>query len=147
MKIIKNNIIPFKGFLCINIFGVLFTRKDADRISPVVINHEMIHNSQLVEVDLAFSPIWIISVLLGLSPWFLLCIPLSFYIWYVIEWLFRLLLCFFTLYKAEDGKYQGHFNKAYSNILFEREAKRFETDFSYLRNRKVFAWLILTKVY
>ena len=29
MKIIYNNIIPFKGFKCINLFGVLFARKDA----------------------------------------------------------------------------------------------------------------------
>lgn len=147
MKIIKNSIIPFRGFLCINLFGILFTRKDAHRISPVVINHEMIHNYQLLEVVLAFLPIWIIAVALWLSPWFLLCISLSFYIWYVIEWLFRLLWCLFTLYKVKDGKYQAHWHKAYSNILFEVEAKRFETDFSYLHNRRIFAWLIITKVY
>ena len=27
MKVIYNNIIPFKGFKCINLFGVLFVRK------------------------------------------------------------------------------------------------------------------------
>ena len=31
MKIIYNNIIPFKGFKAMNLFGVLFVRKDAKK--------------------------------------------------------------------------------------------------------------------
>jgi len=42
MKIIYNKIIPFQGFKCINLFGILFVRskllKDKD------INHEAIHS-------------------------------------------------------------------------------------------------------
>lgn len=65
MKIIKNNYIPFKGYVAMNLFGILFTRKD--NLSDVVINHEYIHTKQMREM---------------------LYIP--FYIWYGIEWLIRL---------------------------------------------------------
>ena len=69
MKIIYNNIIPFKGYLAINLFGFLFARKDASRkLNEVDINHEAIHTAQMKE---------------------LLYIP--FYIWYLIEWLILLI--------------------------------------------------------
>nr|DAN94762.1 MAG TPA: hypothetical protein [Bacteriophage sp.] len=40
MKIIINNILPPKGFKCINLFGILFCRKMLNKID---INHETIH--------------------------------------------------------------------------------------------------------
>ena len=64
MKIIINKIIPFKGFKCINLFGILFCRKQLNKID---INHEAIHTKQMQEM---------------------LYIP--FYIWYVIEYLIKL---------------------------------------------------------
>lgn len=42
MKIIYNTIIPLKGFKCINLFGVLFTRK-GETLSERNIQHEYIH--------------------------------------------------------------------------------------------------------
>ena len=70
MKIVYNNIIPFKGFKAINLFGVLFARKDAkSRIDETTINHESIHTAQIRE---------------------LLYVP--FYIVYVFEWLGRLFM-------------------------------------------------------
>ena len=66
MKIIRQNILPPKGFLAINLFGYLFCKPDA-KISDIIINHEQIHTEQLKEM---------------------LYIP--FYLWYVIEWLIKL---------------------------------------------------------
>lgn len=43
MKIIYNNIIPFKGFKAINLFGILFVRKNKS-LSNKDINHEAIHS-------------------------------------------------------------------------------------------------------
>ena len=44
MKIIYNNIIPFKGYLAMNLFGFLFVRKDLkDKLNSIVVNHEAIH--------------------------------------------------------------------------------------------------------
>lgn len=68
MKIIRNSIIPFKGFKAINICGVLFARKEA-KISGITINHEEIHTAQMKEM------------------WYLF-----FYIQYLIEFFLRLLV-------------------------------------------------------
>ena len=42
MKIVRNNIIPFPGYKAVNIFGILFVRKNAN-IKPEDLNHEEIH--------------------------------------------------------------------------------------------------------
>lgn len=57
MKVIYNNIIPFKGFAAINLFGVLFARKGV-KLSDVLINHESIHTAQMKE--LAYIPFYLI---------------------------------------------------------------------------------------
>lgn len=67
MKIIYNNIIPFKGFRAINICGIIFARKDALRLTWVILNHERIHTEQMKEMLYIF-----------------------FYLWYLIEWIIRL---------------------------------------------------------
>ena len=67
MKIIYNNIIPFKGYLAINLFGVLFVRKDIKtHLNEEAINHESIHSKQMKEM------LWI-----------------PFYIWYALEWMIK----------------------------------------------------------
>lgn len=47
MKIIYNNVLPIKGYIAINIFGLIFARKKMmayqDSIKNVIINHELIH--------------------------------------------------------------------------------------------------------
>lgn len=68
MKIIRNKIIPFKGFISINLFGILFVRGDR-QLSPRVINHEEIHTAQIMELLYIF-----------------------YYIWYLIEWIIRLFM-------------------------------------------------------
>jgi len=66
MKVIVNNIIPFKGFSGINLFGVLFVRKGVV-VSERMIRHEETHTKQMKEF---------------------LFIP--FYVLYVLEWLLKL---------------------------------------------------------
>lgn len=68
MKIIYNNLIPFKGFAAINLFGILFVRKGI-KVSEGMINHEAIHTEQMKEMLYIF-----------------------FYLWYVVEWIVRLFL-------------------------------------------------------
>ena len=63
MKIICNNIIPFKGYKAINLFGVLFVR-EGYKMNDIDINHERIHTAQMKELLYIF-----------------------FYLWYIIEWL------------------------------------------------------------
>lgn len=69
MKIIYNKLIPPKGYMAINLFGLLFIRKEyKNEVEDYVINHERIHTRQMLE---------------------LLIIP--FYLIYLLEWLFRLI--------------------------------------------------------
>lgn len=69
MKIIYNNIIPFRGFKAMNIFGVLFVRKGY-KLNDIEIRHERIHTAQQREMIYVF-----------------------FFLWYVMEWLIRLFFC------------------------------------------------------
>lgn len=66
MKIVRNNIIPFKGYKAMNLFGVLFVRGNA-RIDDITLNHEAIHTAQMKELLYIF-----------------------FYLFYVIDWLIGL---------------------------------------------------------
>lgn len=100
MNIIYNTIIPLKGFKCINLFGVLFTRK-GETLSERNIQHEYIHTLQMKEL-----------------------LYIGFYLWYILEWIFRLFL-------------QGN---AYRNISFEKEAYCNESNKKYICSRKKFAW-------
>lgn len=68
MKIVKNSLIPFKGFKAINLFGIIFVRREFS-LTEVNINHEMIHTAQMKE---------------------LLYVP--FYVIYVLEWIVRLFM-------------------------------------------------------
>lgn len=139
MKIIVNNIIPFKGFACIMLFGFLFSRKS--NLSVFVINHERIHFQQFKECTFASFFIIGLLILFGLSPWFILLVPFTYYIWYVVEWFIRLLCALITIYKVRDGGWKNHFDKPYRNLLMEREAYSYECKLDYLNERKFFAWL------
>lgn len=66
MRIIFNDIIPFKGFCAINICGVMFARKGTV-IDEQLLRHEEIHTAQMREL------------------WYV-----GFYLLYVIEWLYRM---------------------------------------------------------
>ena len=68
MKLIYNNLIPFKGYKAINLFGILFVRKGCT-MSESDINHEAIHTAQMKEMIYVF-----------------------FYVWYIIEWVIRLFM-------------------------------------------------------
>ena len=64
MKIIYNNIIPFRGFIAINLFGVLFARKE---LNAVTINHEKIHTAQMKELGyILFYIIYLLEFIIGI---------------------------------------------------------------------------------
>lgn len=78
MRIVKNSIIPFKGYIAMNLFGILFVRKEHfDKLNSTVINHEAIHTEQIKE---------------------LLYIP--FCIIYLLEWLYKVLFKYPFSHKA-----------------------------------------------
>ena len=104
MKVIYNNIIPFRGFTAINLFGVIFARKECEPLSKRTLNHEEIHTAQMREL-----------------------LYIGFYIWYVVEWLVRL-----VMYRNA--------HTAYRNISFEREAYMNQGNMGYLQGRGHYAW-------
>lgn len=106
MIVIRNNIIPFKGFTAINIFGILFARKNAV-IDDVTINHESIHTEQMKEMLYVF-----------------------FYVWYLIEWIIRLFMKG-NAYKNISFEKEAYANDKISNYITSR--KKY-TWISYLRN-------------
>lgn len=100
MRVIHNKWIPFKGFKAINLFGICFVRKP-HKMTPHDYNHENIHTAQMRELGYIF-----------------------FYIFYFVEWLYRLVF---------------HTSTAYRGISFEREAFEHQYDYDYLEHRERFA--------
>lgn len=64
MRIVYNNIIPFKGRRAVNLFGIVFARKEAFPLTPTVMHHKKIHTAQMREL-----------------------LYVGFYIIYLFEWL------------------------------------------------------------
>lgn len=59
MKIIKNNIIPFKGFVAITLWPFIFIRKDKYKQYNYIIKcHEKIHGKQQKELLIIFFLLW-----------------------------------------------------------------------------------------
>lgn len=98
MIIVRNSIILFKGFKAINLFGILFVRKDAV-MSDVDINHEKIHTEQMKEL-----------------------LFVLFYLWYVIEWFIRLFKEG-NAYMNISFENEAYFNQ--ENLDYINERKRF----------------------
>lgn len=109
MRLIISKFWVPKGFSGITIYPFVFARENW-RSDKIFINHEKIHLRQQLEM---------------------LIVP--FFIWYVFEFLIRLLQ-----YKNKD--------LAYRNISFEREAYAKETDLHYIKNRRLFQFLYYIKL-
>jgi hypothetical protein len=96
MKVIYNNLIPFKGFAAINFFGVIFARSEYNPLSGSTVNHEAIHTAQMKELGYVF-----------------------FYLWYVVEWFVRLFIDGKTAYQNISFE-----KEAYGNDRDERYLKK-----------------------
>lgn len=82
MIIVRNRLIPFPGFSAINLFGILFVRKDA-KVTERTLNHERIHTAQMIEMLFIF-----------------------FYIWYLVEWIIKIFI-----YGPSQAYYEIGFEK------------------------------------
>ena len=100
MKIIRNNIIPFKGFAAINLFGILFVRKDAV-ITERTLRHEAIHTAQMKE--LFYIGFYIL------------------YIWYWIVNLFRYKFSNHTAYRNICFEKEAYICSECENYLAHRQ--------------------------
>lgn len=108
MLIVRNGVIPFKGFAAMLFFGILFVRNDLKReLTETDYNHESIHARQCLEM-----------------------LGVFFYAWYVLEWLVRVPLCGFKVKKAYRSI--SFEKEAYSNQA-NREYLSTRTAWSWLR--------------
>jgi len=99
MKIIYNKVLPFKGFLAINLFGVLFVRSELkDKVTEQTINHESIHTAQMKEL------LWVF-----------------FYLLYVLEWLYRLVFHTKTAYRGISFEREAYDNQDNPEYLASRK--------------------------
>ena len=101
MKIVRSRYLPpLRRHVAINLFGVFFVHPNV-HVNERLINHERIHTAQLLEMGI-----------------------IGFYLWYVIEWMVRLMR-------------RGN---AYRQISMEREAYENQRDLDYLAKRRHYAW-------
>ena len=103
MILVCKYIIP-KGYCGITLYPFVFLKDKKQKGDDVFLNHERIHLQQQLELFIVF-----------------------FYIWYVVEFLIRLL-------------YSGNWDSAYRNISFEREAYTNESNLTYIKKRPRWAF-------
>lgn len=103
MYLVSKFLVP-KGYVAITLFPVIILKDKYLKKDIVLLNHEKIHLRQQIELFI-----------------------IGFYIWYVIEFLIRIL------------KYKT-WSEAYLNISFEREAYQNENDLDYLQSRSLFSF-------
>lgn len=89
MIIIRNNIIPFKGYKAMTLWPFIFVRKNCT-LTDIDINHERIHGRQQVEMLIIF-----------------------FRLWYLFEWVIR---CISSIFNGQRPYYDISFEReAYAN--------------------------------
>ncbi len=96
-KTIYSKIIPFRGFTALNLFGVIFIRKDAgltDAQLSKVLAHEAIHTAQMKELLYVF-----------------------FYIAYFFEWLVRLFTDTKTAYRSISFEKEAYAHQSDTGYL------------------------------
>ena len=124
MKVIYNRFIPFKGSCAITIIKWIFVRNeykrlDRSRIYNKMINHESIHEQQILDFTPITFPNWL-RYTIG---------SICFYLLYGLEWLFKFIPC---LIKKKN---------VYRSLCAEQEAYNNEIDFKYIENRPKLSWL------
>ena len=147
MIVIKNKILPFKGFSVLNILGILFYRKGTycnDEIPVTTLNHEAIHTRQQYEIILVSA---LIALVVADFSHLIAALPL---LLYVIGFILEVVLPpYHSVVKSKNPiKWlQKLWMDAYGDNCFEREAYSNEDNLEYLFNRKPFAWMsyIITK--
>ncbi len=126
MIIIFNKYIPFGTFAGINYFGLVFVKR---LLWPEEKNHEAIHTRQQVEWLILYTVALLALILTcELSWWWLCTVPICYHvILYCTLWALEWLL--------------PPYDTAYRDVALERECYENQTDQTYLKRRRWFAWV------
>ncbi|WP_353124130.1 hypothetical protein [Dysgonomonas capnocytophagoides] len=103
MKVIYNKYIPIKGYVAINLFGIIFARKEFNPLSRITENHERIHTAQMRELLFIF-----------------------FYLWYGIEWVIRLIQYRETKKAYLNISFEREAYKNQNNLGYLKVRKKYE---------------------
>lgn len=115
MKVIKNKIIPFKGFKAITLWPFIFTRED---LSEADMRHERIHGEQQEET-----------------------LVLPYYPLYLVFWLVEIIRCACDRKRGYHPFIKRPvWKRAYRSIPFEQEAYGNQHIKDYLDKRKRYCW-------
>ena len=99
MIVIPNNILPLPGFYSINLFGVIFVRKEViETLEEEDYNHELIHTAQMKELLYIF-----------------------FYVIYALEWIYRLIFHNKTAYTGISFEREAYEHDQDLNYLDTRK--------------------------
>ena len=103
MRVVLNNVLPFRGFVAVNICGVVFARRDVwtgcgEGARQRCLRHERIHTAQMLE--------------LGVLP---------FYVLYFLEWLWRLVFRTRTAYSGISFEREARFGELFPDYLETRQ--------------------------
>lgn len=100
MRVVRNSLIPFKGFKAINLFGVVFVRRECT-MTFADLNHEAIHTAQMREMFYVI-----------------------FYLAYVVEWLCHLAWCQdpHEAYRRISFEREAYANQSDPNYLNNRKS-------------------------
>lgn len=101
MRIIVNDYLPTRGFVALNLFGLLLVRHGAV-VDAVTIQHEEIHSRQMREMGYIF-----------------------FYLWYVVEWLCKLPKYGKQAYENISFEREAYNNEAIAGYPGNREPMAF----------------------
>ena len=111
MKIIYNNIIPFRGFVAMLTIFILWVRKEYKgdyRLDAQFLNHEKIHSYQQIEIWVTSIVVTFLACLLTeLSFWWMLATPALPLLIYVVCWFVEIAL--------------PPYDSAYRNICLNRK--------------------------
>lgn len=130
-------LLHFSSCHTIMLFGFVYSKQKKEEMTQATRNHECTHARQWAEVTVASGALLMVPVLaFGISAWWLLTAGLVYYLWYVVEWVFK---CVENSVLGDDWDCEKR--SAYRDISFEREARFAEKDPHYLENSRYFAWL------
>lgn len=111
MKLVVNKIKLITGYKAMTIYKWIFVRRP-ENMKQIDVNHEYLHKKQFDDLLIIFFPIW-----------------------YITEFIIKLLLTF----KLKPFSFD--WDKAYKGLSFEQEAYKYQEDDEYLDNRKPYSWL------
>lgn len=123
------------GYSTITLMAWVFTKLNKEEVQQSTINHECTHARQWIELTVVSGLlIWIALLVWDYSACWLVLSALTFYVWYVLEYLVRRFIGIFR--NGKNGQ-----KAAYRLVSFEQEARLAEKDNNYLENSTYFAWL------